>query len=446
MVNYIKPKQLFVKNYFSDKKTLFIINAKRKKRGEQPIRFRDLIGYDYRDMANIYNDPLFQSQQRNKLADNLIENYGYNNRESAFINHQEIFNDLDDNMLLGIMNGKKVYRKTFNNNVRQWVHDADKLYEQENPVVERMILSFSPEQTDLIRSKDISYEELLERIDDIFREYVKEQGFLLDNINYNITFHTNTVYDKDDDNYEHSHLHAHIDFFQKKELKRRGLLDTKLNDKFKLKVAKSLNHQLGLRGYEDFSVDKNLLTSMGEPLNEMNPELIKTLGNNPAKKYGYIKDKELKLQLREYTQDYMKQAGIIEMVQAQMYDRYMYEKNLERFDNEEELQEVISKCYETTLEKKTTQCCNVIYKMIKDDKYQPNYHYSTLDNTKNEEDDKDDEFNFSGFSNDMNFQRIMFLLKGRKSANYVVEQLFRGWREQQQKSYWNNFMEKGDDI
>lgn len=397
-----KPTDIFVKHYFTDKSELDKINTRRSKYKEKLITFADLVGYDYREIANLQHNTFFQNQQQENLVSELVDKFGYVTREGAIAHHQDYFEEQDADMILGRCNGNFVKLKTFGKDVKEWNNLAKKHQKKPDTSIERMIISLDPEHTEFIKKHKISHEQLLLNLENVFLDYAQSIGFSKDNLCYNLSFHTNT-----------DNLHCHIDFFQKDIIKKRGKL-TIHNPKeiMKERIAKNFNDKLDLRTYKDLVIDRNYLEKLLSPGKQMDEKLYRDLYFCKNKKFGYIKDKDLKERFTKFVDNYIIESSLQEQMEANYYDKFLYYKDF--YDSEGKAREVVEKLYENGYDKFKQSVANTMIDMIKENDIPRGSNFY--------EEDKFKELS-NNFNHQLSYQRMLYILSGYGGANGIIRNM-----------------------
>lgn len=397
-----KPTDIFVKHYFTDKSELDKINTRRSKYKEKPITFADLVGYDYREIANLQHNTFFQNQQQENLVNELVDKFGYVTREGAIAHHQDYFNDQDADMILGRCNGNFVKLKTFGKDVKEWNNLAKKHQKKPDTSIERMIISLDPEHTEFIKKHKISHEQLLLNFENVFLDYAQSIGFSKDNLCYNLSFHTNT-----------DNLHCHIDFFQKDIIKKRGKLKIhEPKEITKERIAKYFNDKLNLRTYEDLVIDRNYLEKLLSPGKQMDEKLYRDLYFCKSKKLGYIKDKDLKERFTEFVDNYIVESSLQEKVEANYYDRFLYYKDF--YEDVVKAKEVVENLYANGYDKFKQSIANTMIGMIKEDETPRGGNFY---------DKEQIEVLSNNFNQQISYQRMLYILSGYGGANGIIRNM-----------------------
>lgn len=397
-----KPTDIFVRHYFTDKKELETINARRSKYKERPITFADLVGYDYREIANLKHNVFFQNQQEKSLVNELVDKFGYVTREGAIAHHQDYFEEEDIDMILGRCNGNFVKLKTFGKDVKEWNMLARKHQEKPDTSIERMIISLDPEHTEFIKKHKISHEQLLLNFEDIFLEYAQAIGFSKDNLCYNLSFHTNT-----------DNLHCHIDFFQKELIKKRGKL--KIHEPKKMmqeRLAKNFNDKLNLRTYEDLVIDRNCLEKLLNPVKLMDEKLYRDILFCKNKKLGYIRDQELKERFTQFVDNYIIESSLLEQIETNYYDKYLYYKDF--YDDKDKAKKVIEELYDNGYDKVIRSVANTMIGMIKENGTPRGGNFYDEDQIKELS---------NNFNQQISYQRMLYILSGYGGANGIIRNM-----------------------
>lgn len=397
-----KPTDIFVKHYFTDKSELDKINTRRSKYKEKLITFADLVGYDYREIANLQHNTFFQNQQQENLVSELVDKFGYVTREGAIAHHQDYFEEQDADMILGRCNGNFVKLKTFGKDVKEWNNLAKKHQEKPDTSIERMIISLDPEHTEFIKKHKISHEQLLLNFENVFLDYAQSIGFSKDNLCYNLSFHTNT-----------DNLHCHIDFFQKDIIKKRGKLKIyEPKEIMKERIAKNFNDKLDLRTYKDLVIDRNYLEKLLSPGEKMDEKLYRDLYFCQNKKFGYIKDKDLKERFTKFVDNYIIESSLQEQMEANYYDKFLYYKDF--YDSEGKAREVVEKLYENGYDKFKQSVANTMIDMIKGNDIPRGSNFY--------EEDKFKELS-NNFNHQLSYQRMLYILSGYGGANGIIRNM-----------------------
>lgn len=397
-----KPTDIFVKHYFTDKSELDKINTRRSKYKEKLITFADLVGYDYREIANLQHNTFFQNQQQENLVSELVDKFGYVTREGAIAHHQDYFEEQDADMILGRCNGNFVKLKTFGKDVKEWNNLAKKHQEKPDTSIERMIISLDPEHTEFIKKHKISHEQLLLNFENVFLDYAQSIGFSKDNLCYNLSFHTNT-----------DNLHCHIDFFQKDIIKKRGKLKIyEPKETMKERIAKNFNDKLDLRTYKDLVIDRNYLEKLLSPGEQMDEKLYRDLYFCQNKKFGYIKDKDLKERFTKFVDNYIIESSLQEQMEANYYDKFLYYKDF--YDSEGKAREVVEKLYENGYDKFKQSVANTMIDMIKENDIPRGSNFY--------EEDKFKELS-NKFNHQLSYQRMLYILSGYGGANGIIRNM-----------------------
>ncbi len=397
-----KPIDIFVKHYFTDKSELDKINTRRSKYKEKPVTFADLVGYDYREIANLQHNTFFQNQQQENLVNELVDKFGYVTREGAIAHHQDYFEEQDADMILGRCNGNFVKLKTFGKDVKEWNNLAKKHQEKPDTSIERMIISLDPEHTEFIKKHKISHEQLLLNFEDVFLDYAQSIGFSKDNLCYNLSFHTNT-----------DNLHCHIDFFQKDIIKKRGKLKIhEPKEIMKERIAKNFNDKLDLRTYKDLVIDRNYLEKLLSPGKQMDEKLYRDLYFCKSKKFGYIKDKELKERFTQFVDNYIVESSLQEKVEANYYDRFLYYKDF--YEDQDKAKEVVENLYANGYDKFKQSIANTMIGMIKEGETPRGGNFY----------DKEQVEELSNnFNQQISYQRMLYILSGYGGANGIIRNM-----------------------
>lgn len=397
-----KPTDIFVKHYFTDKSELDKINTRRSKYKEKLITFADLVGYDYREIANLQHNTFFQNQQQENLVSELVDKFGYVTREGAIAHHQDYFEEQDADMILGRCNGNFVKLKTFGKDVKEWNNLAKKHQKKPDTSIERMIISLDPEHTEFIKKHKISHEQLLLNFENVFLDYAQSIGFSKDNLCYNLSFHTNT-----------DNLHCHIDFFQKDIIKKRGKLKIyEPKEIMKERIAKNFNDKLDLRTYKDLVIDRNYLEKLLSPGEQMDEKLYRDLYFCQNKKFGYIKDKDLKERFTKFVDNYIIESSLQERMEANYYDKFLYYKDF--YDSEGKAREVVEKLYENGYDKFKQSVANTMIDMIKENDIPRGSNFY--------EEDKFKELS-NNFNHKLSYQRMLYILSGYGGANGIIRNM-----------------------
>lgn len=397
-----KPTDIFVKHYFTDKSELDKINSRRSKYKKKPITFSNLVGYDYREIANLQHNIFFHNQQQENLVNELVDKFGYVTREGAVAHHQDYFKENDVDLVLGLCNGNLVKLKTFGNDVKEWNKLAKEHQNKPDTSIERLIISLDPEHTEFIKKHKISHEQLLFNFENIFLDYAKALGFCKNNLCYNLSFHTNT-----------DNLHCHIDFFQKEIVKKRGKLKIQApKENMKERIAKSFNDKLNLRTYKDLVIDRNYLEKLLNPVSQMDEKLYRDLYFAKNKKFGYIKDKDLKERFTKFVDNYIIESSLQEHVEATYYDKFLYYKYF--YDSEDKAREVVEKLYENGYDKFKQSVANTMIDMIKENDMPRGSNFN--------DEDKFKELS-NNFNHQLSYQRMLYILSGYGGANGIIRNM-----------------------
>ena len=356
----LKNYDVLVEYSYVSYKDLVEINKKRVAEGKRKIGFHNLIGYAYREISKLNHNNMFRNVNDNKVLDHIFH-HGYNNRAESYLNHKDVFMDVSDDkdLLIGICNGNKVYTSNLVETTKEFSEAAKKYSYDKDANVQRMVLSFSPEATNEMKNK-FNIEELLSTTNEMFFEFAKKNGYKPENLHYNISFHTNT-----------KSLHAHIDFFEKVKDRKRGKLSLDAKKELEENMVKYVNDKLKNRSYERIIIDNNYIEKINKSLEEMNLDLFQKLYDCSSKKVGFIKEQELKNELYDYTINFIKESGLKNELDANLYSRIEYYKNI-GVDNPEEKG---LKHYESECNRIKNDVANLIYKNIKEIKYEPLNNY-----------------------------------------------------------------------